>query len=63
MKLLIWVIIAIVLLVAAFGLVQWVRRQIAQSRKDLKHVDRSKLRDLDEDAWGREERDEDDWNS
>lgn len=63
MNSLIWIIIVIALLVAGFGLLQWVRRQIAASREDLKHVDRSKLRDLDDDAWAEEERDKDDWKS
>lgn len=59
---LIWIVVVIVLALVAFGLVQWVRHQINQSRQDLKHVDRSKLRDLDDDAWGAEERDDDDWS-
>lgn len=61
MTTLVWLIIIVVLVVAAFGILQWVRRQIASSREDLKHIDRSKLRDLDEDAWAEEERDKDDW--
>lgn len=61
MNTVIWVIIVIALVVAGLGLLQWVRRQIAASREDLKHVDRSKLRDLDEDAWAEEEREKDDW--
>ncbi|ROO24749.1 hypothetical protein SAOR_14140 [Salinisphaera orenii MK-B5] len=61
MKTLVWLIVIVVLVVAAFGILQWVRRQIASSREDLKHVDRSKLRDLDDDAWAEEERDKDDW--
>jgi hypothetical protein len=60
---LIWIIIVIALIVVGFGLLQWARRQIAASREDLKHVDRSKLRDLDDDAWADEERDKDDWKS
>ncbi|MES1926341.1 hypothetical protein [Salinisphaera sp. T31B1] len=57
----IWIIVAIVVVVAAFGLLQWARRQIAASREDLKHVDRSKLKDMDHDAWAEEEREKDDW--
>lgn len=63
MNSLIWIVIVVVLAVIGFGLLQWVRRQIATSREDLKHVDRSKLRDLDDDAWAREEREEDDWKN
>lgn len=63
MNSLIWIIIVVVLAVIGFGLLQWVRRQIAASREDLKHVDRSKLRDLDDDAWAQEEREEDDWKN
>ncbi|ERJ17639.1 hypothetical protein SSPSH_003554 [Salinisphaera shabanensis E1L3A] len=59
----VWIVIVIAVLVAAFGILNWVRRQIAASREDLKHVDRSKLRDLDKDAWAEEERDKDDWKS
>ncbi|MES1932136.1 hypothetical protein T35B1_05980 [Salinisphaera shabanensis T35B1] len=59
----VWIAIVIAVLVAAFGILNWVRRQIAASREDLKHVDRSKLRDLDKDAWAEEERDKDDWKS
>lgn len=61
MKTVVWLVIIVVLVVAALGILQWVRRQIAASREDLKHVDRSKLRDLDEDAWAEEEREKDDW--
>lgn len=61
MKTLLWIVIVITLLVACLGLLQWVRRQIAASREDLKHVDRSKLRDLDDDAWAEEEREKNDW--
>ena len=61
MNTVVWVIIVIALVVAGLGLLQWVRRQITASREDLKHVDRSKLRDLDEDAWAEEEREKDDW--
>ncbi|MES1929762.1 hypothetical protein SADO_10909 [Salinisphaera dokdonensis CL-ES53] len=61
MNTIVWIIIVIALVVAGLGLLQWVRRQIAASREDLKHVDRSKLRDLDEDAWAEEERKDDDW--
>lgn len=63
MNSLIWIIIVVVLAVIGFGLLQWVRRQIAASREDLKHVDRSKLRDLDDDAWAQEKREEDDWKN
>jgi uncharacterized membrane protein len=59
----VWIVIVIAVLVAVFGILNWVRRQIAASREDLKHVDRSKLRDLDKDAWAEEERDKDDWKS
>lgn len=59
----VWILIVIAVLVAAFGILNWVRRQIAASREDLKNVDRSKLRDLDKDAWGEEERDKDDWKN
>ena len=61
MKTIVWIVVVLVLLVAAFGILQWVRRQIAASREDLKHVDRSKLRDLEDDAWAEEEREKDDW--
>ncbi|GAB3680778.1 hypothetical protein [Salinisphaera aquimarina] len=61
MNTIVWIIVAIVVLVAAFGLLQWARKQIATTREDLKHVDRSKLKDLDNDAWGREERKDDNW--
>ena len=50
MNTVIWIVIVIGVLAAAFGIVNWVRTQIAASREDLKHVDRSKLRDLDKDA-------------
>ncbi|MES1941130.1 hypothetical protein T5B8_12868 [Salinisphaera sp. T5B8] len=63
MNTVIWVVIVIALLVAALGIVNWVRAQIAASREDLKHVDRSKLRNLDDDAWAEEEREKDDWKS
>ncbi|WP_348766058.1 hypothetical protein [uncultured Salinisphaera sp.] len=65
MNTVIWIVIVIGVLAAAFGIVNWVRTQIAASREDLKHVDRSKLRDLDKDAWAEEEREKqrekDDW--
>ena len=61
MNTIVWIIVVIAIVVAGLGLLQWVRRQIAASREDLKNVDRSKLRDLDEDAWAEEERKDDDW--
>jgi len=57
----VWIVIVLLLLVAAFGILQWVRRQIAASREDLKSVDRSKLKDMEHDAWAEEEREKDDW--
>jgi len=61
MNTIVWIIVVVVLLVAAFGILQWVRRQIAASREDLKSVDRSKLKDMEHDAWAEEEREKDDW--
>ena len=61
MNTIVWIIVVIAIVVAGLGLLQWVRRQIAASREDLKHVDRSKLRDLNDDAWAEEERKDDDW--
>lgn len=54
-----YVIIAIVLVLLALGIIHWVRRQIATSRAQLKNVDRSKLKNLDDDAWAQEERRDD----
>lgn len=61
MSTVIWIIVVVVLLVAAFGLVQWVRSQIAATHKDLENVDRSKLKDMDNDAWAKDARDKNDW--
>jgi len=44
-------IIALVVLLAVLGIAHFVRRQIATTREQLKHVDRSKLNDLNHDAW------------
>lgn len=52
-----YVIIAIVIILLALGITHFVRRQISASRAELKHVDRSKLRDLDQDAWADAEHD------
>lgn len=46
-----YVIIAIIAVLFVLGIIHFVRRQIATSREQLKHVDRSKLKDLDHDAW------------
>ncbi|HLQ84846.1 MAG TPA: hypothetical protein VK110_01745 [Salinisphaeraceae bacterium] len=46
----------VVVILLAIGIAHAVRRQIAISREQLKHVDRSKLKDLDQDAWAEEER-------
>lgn len=54
-----YVIIAIVLVLLALGIIHWVRRQIASSRAQLKNVDRSKLKNLDDDAWAQEQRRDD----
>lgn len=54
------VIIAIVVILVGLGVAYFVRRQIAESRAGLKHVDRSKLKDLDQDAWAKEERRDED---
>jgi len=51
--------IIIVVVLIALGVIHFVRRQIADSREQLKHVDRSKLRDLDKDTWAEEERRDD----
>lgn len=50
-----WLAIALALIAA--GVAHFVRKHIRQTREDLEDVDRSKLRDLDEDGW-----DDDDWN-
>lgn len=63
MNTVVWIIIVIALVLAGLGILVAVRRQIAATREDLKHVDRSKLRDLDDDAWAKEERDQDDRKS
>lgn len=49
-------IIAVVVLLAVLGIAHFVRRQISTSREQLKHVDRSKLKDLEHDAWADEYR-------
>lgn len=54
-----FVVIAIVVILVLLGLIHFVRRQIADTREQLRHVDRSKLKDLDEDAWADEERRDD----
>lgn len=61
MSTLTWIIVAVVLVALAFGIAHWIRRQIASTREELKHVDRSKLRDMDHDAWAEDERERDDW--
>lgn len=52
-----YVILIIIALVAAVVLGLFVRDQILKSRSELKKVDRSKLKDLDDDGW-----DDDDWD-
>lgn len=54
-----YIIIAIVVILALAGVIHFIRRQIAVSRAQLKDVDRSKLNDLDHDAWS----DEDDYDN
>lgn len=54
-----YIILAIVFILFLLGVVHFVRRQIARSREELKRVDRSKLRDLDHDAWSDEEQRDD----
>ncbi len=55
------IIIAVVVVVlVGLGLAYYVRREISESRASLKNVDRSKLKDLDKDAWAEEERRDDD---
>ncbi len=54
------IIAVIVVVLASLGLAYYVRRQIAESRAGLKNIDRSKLKDLDKDAWAEEERRDDD---
>lgn len=51
-----WILIALLVLVV-LGVAYFVRNSIRQSREELKHVDRSKLRDLSKDDWERD----DDW--
>lgn len=46
----------IILALIALGIAHFVREHIRRTREELKNVDRSKLRDLDEDDW-----DDDDW--
>lgn len=48
----------VVLVLAALGIAHFVRRNIRQTREELRHVDRGKLRDLSEDDW-----DDDEWGS
>lgn len=52
-----WILLALLVLVA-LGVAYFVRNSIRQSREELKHVDRSKLRDLSKDDWDRD----DDWD-
>jgi|GEM_PF-1419399 len=52
-----------ILTVLVLGIIHYVRRHIAATREQLKHVDRSKLRDLDQDAWAEEERRKDDFGN
>lgn len=54
-----YVIIGIIVILFCLGIIHFVRRQIANSREELEHVDRSKLKDLDHDAWSDEEDDND----
>lgn len=44
-------ILIVLLILLALGVTQLVRGAIRNSRKELKNVDRSKLRDLDRDKW------------
>lgn len=52
-------IIVVLVVLVGLGVAYFVRRQIAESRAGLKNVDRSKLKDLDHDAWADEERRDD----
>lgn len=45
------VIITVIILMFAVAIGIYVRREIQRSREALKHVDRSKLKDLDNDGW------------
>ena len=54
-----YIVLVIILILFALSIIHFVRRQIARSREELKHVDRSKLRDLDHDAWSEDERHDD----
>jgi len=56
MQTMLYLIGIVVVILLAIGIAHAVRRQIAISREQLKHVDRSKLKDLDQDAWAEEER-------
>ena len=51
------IIIIVIALIAAIVLGLFVRDQILKSRNEPKNVDRSKLKDLDDDGW-----DDDDWS-
>lgn len=47
--------IALILLaLVALGVAAYVRREVRRTREELKHVDRSKLRDLSKDEWDRD---------
>lgn len=54
-----YVIIAVIAVLVLLGLFHFIRRQINDTREQLKHVDRSKLKDLDHDAWSEDEHDDD----
>lgn len=54
------IVVVLVVILVGLGVAYFVRRQIAESREGLKHVDRSKLKDLDKDVWAEEERRDDD---
>lgn len=44
-------IITLVIILFAVAIGKYVRREIQRSREALKHVDRSKLKDMDQDGW------------
>lgn len=48
--------IALLVALLVFGVAHFIRRSIRETQEELKHVDKSKLKDLSQDGWDDEER-------
>ncbi|MDT0634805.1 hypothetical protein [Spectribacter hydrogenoxidans] len=47
--------LTLLLVLIGLGIAHFVRAHIRRTREELEHVDRSKLRDLSQDEWDRDE--------